>query len=89
LIGVWREFDETMSQTDAEIDRAVCHSLDWDFFVPDGWVRATVSGGVVTLKGRVEFPREWGAIRRALAKIRGVKEIRLPQDLEDELLCAE
>lgn len=69
-----------MTQTDSAISRAVWISLDWDFFVPDGWIQATILDGVVTLRGRVEFKRDWGAIRRAVSKIRGVREVHVPRD---------
>lgn len=72
------------SYADTEIARRVCHLLEWDFSLPDGWVQATVSGGVVELEGRVEYPREWGAIQRAIANIRGVREVQLPQHLSVE-----
>lgn len=74
----------SMAQMDSEIARAVLHSLDWDFFMPEGWVQASVSGGVVTLQGRVKYRREWSAIHRAIAKIRGVHEVRLPRFLDIE-----
>ena len=72
------------SHTDREIARRVCHLLEWDFFLPDGWVQATVSDGVVTLEGRVEYPREWAAIRRAIENIRSVQAVHLPEGLAAE-----
>lgn len=72
------------NHTDAEIARRVCHLLEWDFFLPDGWVQATVSDGVVTLDGRVEYPREWAAIRRAIENIRSVQAVHLPEGLAVE-----
>jgi len=75
---------DSTTQTDSAISRAVWISLDWDFFVPDGWIQATVLDGVVRLQGRVEFQGDWAAIRRALSKIRGVREVHVPDEFSIE-----
>jgi osmotically-inducible protein OsmY len=65
----------TGKKTDAEIAKAVRHSLEWDVFVPDRKIRSTVSNSWVTLEGEVEFLRQRedaGAVIRNLAGVTGV-----------------
>ena len=41
-------------KTDQEVAQAVRSALTWDVYVPDEQIRSTVSGGWVTLEGKVD-----------------------------------
>jgi osmotically-inducible protein OsmY len=62
-------------KTDAELAQAVRHALVWDVFVPDQKIRSTVSGGRVTLEGRVDLLREKNDAEEAVRKLAGVKGV--------------
>lgn len=62
-------------KTDAELAQAVRHALVWNVFVPDQKIRSTVSGGRVTLEGRVDFLREKNDAEEAVRKLAGVKGV--------------
>jgi len=58
--------------TDTEIAQAVRHALAWDVLVPDTRITSTVTGGWVTLDGRVDRLRERADAERAVWRLRGV-----------------
>ena len=59
---------------DAAIAEAIAHVLRWDDAVPES-VDATVSRGWVTLKGKVEWPGQREAARKAVQHIAGIQGI--------------
>jgi osmotically-inducible protein OsmY len=62
----------TFVRTDAEIAKAVRHTLEWDALVPDERIKSTVSGGWVTLEGDVDVWREREDAEKAVLKLAGV-----------------
>lgn len=78
-------------RSDAEIARAVRDTLEWDVFVPDEQIHSTVSGGRVTLEGRVALHRERDDVARAVRDLAGVVavinriEVVTPPVAADEL----
>lgn len=57
---------------DSEIAAAIRHALMWDVFVPESNIRSTVSNGVVTLSGEVEYASQRDDAARAIGNIAGV-----------------
>jgi osmotically-inducible protein OsmY len=62
-------------RTDTEIARAIRTALEWDVFVPHARVQSTVSEGVVTLKGEVDFWTQREAAEKAIRNLAGVKAV--------------
>ncbi|HKY27961.1 MAG TPA: BON domain-containing protein [Pyrinomonadaceae bacterium] len=85
----------TFARTDAEIAKAVRHTLEWDALVPDERIKSTVSGGWVTLEGNVDLWREREDAERSVLKLAGVvgviNQITIiprqvdPEELRDEI----
>jgi osmotically-inducible protein OsmY len=83
------------ARSDADIARAVRHTLEWDALVPDERIRSTVSGGSVTLEGDVDVWREREDAEKAVLKLAGVdgviNTIRIvprvidPEELREEI----
>jgi osmotically-inducible protein OsmY len=63
-------------RTDADVARAVRAALEWDVLVPDERLRSTVSRGVVTLEGSVDYWKEHDDAGRAVRNLEGVREVR-------------
>jgi osmotically-inducible protein OsmY len=61
---------------DTDIARAVRQALEWDVTVPDERIRTTVSNGVVTLEGAVDFWSEHDDAARAVRNLAGVREVK-------------
>jgi osmotically-inducible protein OsmY len=62
-------------RSDSDIARAVRDTLEWDVFVPDQQIRSTVSGGRVTLEGRVALHRERDDVEQAVRDLAGVVSV--------------
>src|SRR5215468_7220534 len=62
-------------KTDTEIAQAVRRALDWDVFVPDERIQSTVSNGVVTLEGEVDFWSQREDADRAVRNLVGVGSV--------------
>jgi osmotically-inducible protein OsmY len=60
---------------DADLARAVRHTLDWDVFVPSEQIHTTVAQGWVTLEGQVESYRERLDAERAVTHLQGVRGV--------------
>ncbi len=60
------------ARTDTEIAHAVRNALEWDVSVPEKRIRSTVSGGLVTLEGDVDFYTERADAERAVRNLAGV-----------------
>lgn len=61
--------------SDAELARAIRHTLDWDVFVPSEQIHSTVAQGWVTLEGQVESYRERLDAERAVTHLQGVRGV--------------
>jgi osmotically-inducible protein OsmY len=61
--------------TDAEIARAVRHSLEWDVFVPSERIHSTVTQGWVTLEGSVESYYDKLQAEHAVSRLVGVRGV--------------
>lgn len=64
------------SRQDMHIATAVRHALEWHARVPDGRIRSTVSNGVVTLEGEVDFWSQFEGAERCVRNLVGVREVR-------------
>ncbi|MBS1118438.1 MAG: OsmY protein [Deltaproteobacteria bacterium] len=60
------------TRTDTEIAAAVRHALIWDVFVPEDRIQTTVTHGIVTLLGTVDFPAQRDDAARAVGYLAGV-----------------
>lgn len=64
---------DSETRTDADIAQAVRQALDWNVFVPHSAIHSTVSGGVVTLDGEVEFLVQRDDAEKAIEHLAGVR----------------
>jgi osmotically-inducible protein OsmY len=62
-------------RTDTEIAQAVRSALEWNVLVPDKRIQTTVSNGVVTLSGNVDYWTERQAAERVARELGGVKAV--------------
>jgi osmotically-inducible protein OsmY len=60
------------ARDDTEIAAAVREALKWDVFVPDDKIQSTVTGGFVTLKGKVDTYAQRDDASRAVRNLAGV-----------------
>lgn len=60
------------AKTDQEIAQAVRTALTWDVYVPDERIRSTVSGGWVTLEGKVDRWQQREDAARCVERLSGV-----------------
>lgn len=67
--------DEKSVRTDAAVAQSARGILAWDAFVPDGEIRMTVSGGIVTLRGRVETLAQQRRAIELVASVTGVRGV--------------
>jgi osmotically-inducible protein OsmY len=65
----------TGDRTDTEIAQAVRRSLEWDVFVPETRIQSTVSNGIVTLEGSVDFWSQREDAERAVRNLLGVSGV--------------
>jgi osmotically-inducible protein OsmY len=63
-------------RTDADIARAARAALEWDVLVPDAKIRTTVTNGVVTLEGEVDYWTQHDDAGRAMRNLAGVREVK-------------
>lgn len=59
-------------KTDQDVAQAVRSALIWDVYVPDEQIRSTVSGGWVTLEGKVERWQQREDAGRCVERLGGV-----------------
>lgn len=59
-------------KTDQEVAQAVRSALMWDVYVPDEKIRSTVSGGWVTLEGKVDRWQQREDAGRCVERLSGV-----------------
>ena len=65
--------DGELARTDTEIAQAAVHALAWSALVPKNRISITVSDGMVTLKGIVDWQYQKDAAARAVRDLKGVK----------------
>ncbi len=66
----------SLERTDADIARTIRAALEWDVLVPHDHILSTVSNGVVTLEGTVDYWAQHDDAGRAVRNLPGVKEVR-------------
>lgn len=59
-------------ESDTALAAAIRHALVWDVFVPEDRIETTVSHGVVTLQGEVEYAAQRDDAARAIGNLDGV-----------------
>ncbi len=62
-------------RNDTDIAQAVRWALEWDVFVPHQQIATTVSKGMVTLEGEVDFGTQRDDAQRAIRNLAGVRAI--------------
>jgi osmotically-inducible protein OsmY len=62
-------------QVDTDVTKAVRKALEWDVLVPDERVHTTVSDGVVTMEGNVEYRSQHDEAARAIRNLPGVRDV--------------
>jgi len=63
-------------RSDTDIAQAVRYALEWDILVPHERIHTTVSNGVVTLEGKVDFWSQYDDAARCVRNLAGVREVR-------------
>ncbi len=66
---------DSFARTDTDIAHAVRHALEWDVVVPHEKIKSTVTNGLVTLEGEVDYPSESDGAARAVRNLVGVREV--------------
>jgi osmotically-inducible protein OsmY len=64
------------ARTDADLAQAIRSALEWDILVPEERIRTTVSDGVVTLEGVVDFWSQYDDAARCVRNLAGVREVK-------------
>jgi osmotically-inducible protein OsmY len=64
------------ARQDTEIAHAVRHALEWHARVPHERIRTTVSAGVVTLEGEVDYWSQFDDVSKSVHDLIGVREVR-------------
>lgn len=62
-------------KTDTDIAEAVLNALRWDTSIDESLIKVTVSNGIVTLSGQVDWDFQRRAARTAIERLAGVKWI--------------
>lgn len=65
----------THQRTDIELAQAVRTALQWDILVPEARIQSTVSHGVVTLTGDVDFGSQREDAESAVRNLAGVRQV--------------
>jgi osmotically-inducible protein OsmY len=63
-------------RNDTDIAKAVRTALEWDVLVPHERIRTTVSNGLVTLEGKVDYWSQFDDAARAIRNLAGVREVK-------------
>lgn len=64
-----------MHKSDTEITEAIRRTLEWDSIVPSDRIRATVTGGIVTLEGCVPYTSQRLDAARVITNLAGVRGV--------------
>jgi osmotically-inducible protein OsmY len=75
-------------RTDSEIAQAVLSALKWSTLVPDEGITVTVSNGVVTLKGTVNWEYQRRAAAHSICDLAGVRGVTNSISLEPRINVA-
>jgi len=67
---------DSLARTDPEIAQAVRHALVWNDFVPDRRIRSTVSDGIITLEGEVDYWSQREDAERSIRNLVGVRGVK-------------
>jgi osmotically-inducible protein OsmY len=70
---------------DTDVAKAVRTALEWDVLVPHERIRTTVSKGIVTLEGKVDYWSQYDDAARAIRNIAGVREVKNQITVEPSL----
>jgi osmotically-inducible protein OsmY len=62
-------------RSDTDIAQAVRAALEWDVLVPHERIRTTVSRGLVTLEGKVDYWSQYDDAARAVRNLAGVRQV--------------
>jgi osmotically-inducible protein OsmY len=62
-------------RSDTDIAKAVRAALEWDVLVPHEQIRTTVSRGMVTLEGKVDYWSQYDDAARAVRNLAGVSQV--------------
>jgi osmotically-inducible protein OsmY len=62
-------------RTDTEIAQAIRTGLEWNVMIPDKRIQSTVSNGVVTLTGSVDYWTERQDAERVIRELAGVRAV--------------
>src|SRR6202035_2508195 len=62
-------------RTDADLAAAAIRALEWDAFIPNNRVKATVAKGWVTLEGEVDWLFERDDAERVVRRLTGVRAV--------------
>jgi osmotically-inducible protein OsmY len=65
----------SLGRTDTDIAQAVRRALEWDVLVPEQRIQSTVSDGLVTLEGNVDFWSQREDAERAVRNLAGVRTV--------------
>jgi osmotically-inducible protein OsmY len=65
----------THHKTDTELAHAVRTTLQWDVLVPEQHIQSTVTHGVVTLTGQVDFGSQREDAESAVRNLAGVRQV--------------
>jgi osmotically-inducible protein OsmY len=63
-------------RTDTDIAKAVRAALEWDVLVPHVRIHTTVSNGIVTLEGTVDYWSQYDDAARSIRNLEGVREVK-------------
>jgi len=76
-------------RNDTDIAKAVRTALEWDVLVPHDRIRTTVSNGVVTLEGKVDYFSQHEDAGRCVRNLAGVREVRNLINVEPPVIAAQ
>lgn len=74
-----------LQRNDTEIAQAVLSALKWNTMVPDEQITVTVSNGLVTLKGKVDWEYQRKAAANAIRDLTGVRGVTNTISLEPHI----
>jgi len=69
------ELPGSSKRNDTDVAKAVRTALEWDVLVPQERILTTVSNGIVTLEGTVDFWSQYDDAARCIRNLAGVREV--------------
>jgi len=70
------ELPGSSERNDTDIAKAVRNALEWDVLVPHDRILTTVSNGVVTLEGTVDYWSQYDDAAHCIRNLSGVREVK-------------